>query len=213
MNTVGKTLVVVNLLFALLTGGFLVVDFMTRENWKKRVDDYKHELEIAQAKTGEDGFTIGKVTVALREAQKKISELENKVKDDESKSKRDVAEAKAEAETERGNSQKQQLASMVSLGENERLKEENKKLTETLARREKTINGLEVDKNNAVNQAITFQSQKQAADERQRQPAGACGRTGKGDDPGQRARGRAGRDGSQEQQRAQAAAGLRQGDH
>ena len=38
MNTLGKLLVIVNLLFALATGGFLAVDFASRTQWKEVAD-------------------------------------------------------------------------------------------------------------------------------------------------------------------------------
>ena len=47
MNTIGKILVVLNLVFALLVGGFLVIDFATRSNWKKEYEKLQSEMVVA----------------------------------------------------------------------------------------------------------------------------------------------------------------------
>src|SRR3989442_3323356 len=48
MNVVGKILVVLNLLFALVVGGFLLIDYGIRTNWKKENDTLRRELEVAR---------------------------------------------------------------------------------------------------------------------------------------------------------------------
>jgi hypothetical protein len=45
----GKILVFLNLLFALVVGGFLLVDFATRTNWKKAYDELEREMKVARA--------------------------------------------------------------------------------------------------------------------------------------------------------------------
>ena len=50
MNTIGKTLVILNLVFALVVGGFLVIDFATRNNWKTAYEALKREMDVAKSK-------------------------------------------------------------------------------------------------------------------------------------------------------------------
>src|SRR5438552_12158646 len=51
MNTVGKVLVILNLVFALATGGFLAVDLVYRTNWRTHAEGCQRELEVARANT------------------------------------------------------------------------------------------------------------------------------------------------------------------
>jgi hypothetical protein len=53
MNTVGKILVILNFLFAVVVGAFLVVDFATRTNWQNEYTNLKrqHDVVIADRKT------------------------------------------------------------------------------------------------------------------------------------------------------------------
>ena len=48
MNTIGKILVVLNLVFALVVGGFLVIDFATRTNWKTAYESLKSRYGIPE---------------------------------------------------------------------------------------------------------------------------------------------------------------------
>jgi len=49
MNTVGKILVILNFLFAVIVGAFLVVDFATRSNWQNEYTNLKRQHEVLQA--------------------------------------------------------------------------------------------------------------------------------------------------------------------
>jgi len=54
MNTLGKMLVILNLLFALLTGAFLAVDYASRTQWKEAAEAYKDELAALRSNTEGD---------------------------------------------------------------------------------------------------------------------------------------------------------------
>jgi hypothetical protein len=49
MNTVGKILVILNFLFAVIVGAFLVVDFATRTSWKNEYDKLKAQVTVLVA--------------------------------------------------------------------------------------------------------------------------------------------------------------------
>lgn len=166
MNTVGKTLVVVNLLFALITGTFLVIDFMTRTNWKQRVENQDMELQVAKAANAENSATAAKYAAAHREAEKKVAELQNKLKEDEAKFIVALKDAKDDAERKVIEAAKERVTSMASQGELDRLRQEAKNLQVVLAKRDETINKLEQEKNGALNQAVTALSQMKSYEER-----------------------------------------------
>ena len=49
MNTIGKILVFLNFLFAVVVGGFLVVDFATRSDWKNAYTTLNRQVKILEA--------------------------------------------------------------------------------------------------------------------------------------------------------------------
>lgn len=49
MNTIGKILVILNFVFAIAVGGFLVFDFARRSNWKDAYDKLKSEMDVLQS--------------------------------------------------------------------------------------------------------------------------------------------------------------------
>src|SRR5688572_24751116 len=69
MNTVGKILVILNLLFAVAVGGFLVVDFATRQNWKLAYDKLKAEMEIAKLNYQAGGQTLAQLSKQAKDLQ------------------------------------------------------------------------------------------------------------------------------------------------
>src|SRR5205823_740313 len=73
MNTVGKTLVILNLIFALLTGGFLVIDFATRTNWKNAYEQQQREMVVASGNVN----ATNKITATqVGEASKAMAKAE-----------------------------------------------------------------------------------------------------------------------------------------
>jgi hypothetical protein len=73
MNTLGKLLVIVNLLFALLTGAFLAVDFVAREKWRQVAEDRQAELEVVKADHAADMETK---RLLLEELKKRDADLQ-----------------------------------------------------------------------------------------------------------------------------------------
>jgi hypothetical protein len=49
MNTVGKILVILNFVFAIIVGAFLVLDFASRSNWQTEYTNLKRQHEILKA--------------------------------------------------------------------------------------------------------------------------------------------------------------------
>ena len=87
MNTLGKTLVFLNLIFSVLTGALIVMVFATRTNWKLGYDRKDQALQIERA---------DKVK-AVAEVEAKEADLARKIKDVEGKQE-DLVKKTAEAE-------------------------------------------------------------------------------------------------------------------
>lgn len=92
MNTVGKILVILNFLFAMAVGGFLVFDFALRTQWKERF----HALN-AEAKALADSRDV---TEKMMQKVLKDYELKQKALDDANQKLKDQEVAKIARESE-----------------------------------------------------------------------------------------------------------------
>lgn len=84
MNVMGKILVFLNLVFALVVGGFLVVDFATRTKWAEAYKKLQDEVQVAernvQAVPGtltRQETTIKTLTQQLATARQEIVDLQD----------------------------------------------------------------------------------------------------------------------------------------
>jgi hypothetical protein len=79
MNVMGKILVVLNLLFALAVGAFLVIDFGLRKDWKAAHDELKTQLD--NVKTNTDGMakTNQGLNDKLQKAEQEATQLKNQL--------------------------------------------------------------------------------------------------------------------------------------
>src|SRR5262249_26386717 len=154
MNTMGKTLVIINFVFALLTGAFLLIDFGTRSNWKEAYEKAKAQLEIARLNVGDYHDTtkaeIGRAKVAetsLELFKKKQAELtaESRAKETELKQKLKEAETKADVA----------VANYTSaVAELKRRAEEVARLTDVMKQRDTMILQLQKEKTKYLNEAV-----------------------------------------------------------
>jgi hypothetical protein len=87
MNTMGKILVFINFLFALLIIGFLAIDFARRTNWKAAFDNAEAQLRISTNNTttlAESNRkyleTIGKLTSELNNFERKAKAREDELR-------------------------------------------------------------------------------------------------------------------------------------
>jgi len=83
MNTVGKTLVILNFLFAVIVGAFLVVDFATRTNWQSEHANLKRQFDVLVA--DRDVFAKAAAENRNKETSKELAveELGRKLRDQE----------------------------------------------------------------------------------------------------------------------------------
>src|SRR6266550_7226839 len=84
MNFLGKTLVIVNLIFSLVVGGLIIMVFIARTNWAEAYEKAKKEVAIANGnakayldeaeKARADGKNeVQKVQTQLAEVQKQLA--------------------------------------------------------------------------------------------------------------------------------------------
>jgi hypothetical protein len=166
MNTIGKILVILNLVFALLVGGFLVIDYATRTNWKKEYENLKSEMTVGftnnnvSSRTQQDLVTLKKRADADRDdALQKLADekLVNKARLEDQQ--RKTADAETRADDAR-------LSAEKAIAEKDRLKAENKALSETVQERDGRIAALQEDVKKYRQEAISADSKARATQER-----------------------------------------------
>jgi hypothetical protein len=149
MSAMGRILVFINLLFALVTGGFLAVDFATRTNYYEVTKAYERELKVSKANTE----TLGE---SLRTEADKRKKLEDLVKDlqkanDQARrqSEQQQLEAGREGEAKGFQVKSGDLTRDLALEEAKRLGKENKELHEVIQKRNEYIVKLNEERNKA----------------------------------------------------------------
>jgi hypothetical protein len=158
MTIVGKILVLVNLVFALATGGFLIFDFATRSNWRAGYAKLDKELQVSRANTAALEEDRKKFTDEMKKAtddrdavQAKLAALQKQYKDDLDAEKRKTAEEVQKARTSDVNHKR-------STAEAESLREENKRLLTVIESRDQRILAQEKDIANYRNQAVASEN-------------------------------------------------------
>jgi hypothetical protein len=154
MNTIGKILVILNLVFALLVGGFLVIDFATRSNWKVAYEKLKSEMEIAQLNYKVSGDTIrGAITVGKTDRAENDT-LKQKLVDQEVVAKAREASLLVQVQEAVDKTKDADLNAQKAIAEKDRLKEEVKGLNLTVQGRDGTILTLQNDNKRIRTEAV-----------------------------------------------------------
>ena len=99
MNVMGKILVVLNLLFALAVGAFLIFDFGIRTDWRQAFLDQKKELEVVKINTDELIKTNRLINQQLSKKEQEVKDWQKKFIDKESEAEK-YKQEKKQAETE-----------------------------------------------------------------------------------------------------------------
>jgi len=166
MNIVGKTLVIINLVFALLVAGFLVIDFATRANWENGFKQVKSELDISRANTRTAQETNMKLLEEKKTAEANLNALEKKYKAYELETRDSLEKAKSQAEAEAKKAESEQFKSQKILSENARLIEEIKDLTAVVKDRSSKILQLQYDANKYRQEAQANEQKANSANQR-----------------------------------------------
>jgi hypothetical protein len=155
MNTVGKILVVLNLLFALLTGGFLAIDFAARTDHRAESENRKKIAEVVAANASALHNTAA---TQLAENKKLRAALDSQMitfKATESELKNQVAVAQKEAADQKKVAEQMILSQQKAVAEGERLQKEVAHLNGVILQREKEILAMQADVTKFRNEALT----------------------------------------------------------
>lgn len=139
MNIVGKTLVIINLLFALATGGFLVVDFATRTNWKKAYELLEEETKVARANYNTLVATAANADKKEKDMAKLLEDTNKKVNDLETEKKALQDTWMIKLDEAKTSAKDADLKHQQAAAEADRLKQEAKDLNDTIKKRDKFI--------------------------------------------------------------------------
>jgi hypothetical protein len=166
MNTMGKILVFINFLFALVIGGFMVIDFARRTNWKAAFDNADSQLRIARNNTDV-------LADANRKSLNEIARLTAELANHEGKTQARLSEKEKQIIAEKNARSQAEQASNKLLAQYNDLVAETKRRTEEVAnlgkvikQRDQTIVALEEDKSKLKAEAITAVNEKAATQER-----------------------------------------------
>ncbi len=84
MNTIGKILVILNFLFAVIVGVLLVMDFATRNQWKDAYMALKKETETVAKVSGTNQVSMAKVANDYKQAKDDAEKLSQDLKNAQS---------------------------------------------------------------------------------------------------------------------------------
>ena len=143
MNTIGKILVILNFVFALVVGGFLVIDFATRTNWRVAHERAKNELTVAKANYDVSTQTIAQLHNDLTRAKADRDTEKGKLVEQESLFKAERESLKLEVQTAKDQAMEADINSKKFQAQNILLTEEVKNRDGVISDREKTILALQ----------------------------------------------------------------------
>ncbi len=166
MNIMGKILVILNLVAALVVCFLLAADFATRSNWKKFNDGLKREMDIG----ARNGTVMVKTAEDLDKQVKQLRDALESEKQARSNDKVDLVNqvklAKAMADEEAQKAKEADLSSQKLLGEVTRTKEEVKVLNKVVEDRQKKI--VEMEKIHKELRDFSLAKEKESQDDRAR---------------------------------------------
>jgi len=139
MNTVGKILVILNFLFAVVVGAFLVVDFATRTNWKTENETLQKQVKIATAERDQHAGDGSEYRSKAKELELEIVKLTATLADQEAQTRVEVLSIQNKLEDAKNKAKEADISLTKALSDIERLKVSEKDLKTTVKDREQAI--------------------------------------------------------------------------
>ena len=158
MNAVGKTLVILNFIFAAIVGGLLVVDFATRNNWKQRAEEIQAAYNVLKAGREATHNASGNVAKDLQTVTQERENFKEKLRDEENARKADQANFEVMIADYKQKLVDKDLAVAASKELSQRLTNEVAVLRTTIKDRETTIVDLEASVKTFRLQASNFEA-------------------------------------------------------
>jgi hypothetical protein len=139
MNSVGKTLVVLNFLFALVTGGLLIFSFAARTHWRDEAENRLKALKVAQASAQAYHDLAKKEVAERRKVEGAFDQAKINAGATESSLKAALDKIAADKKKADDAADAARLENQMLTKEAERLRKEVGHLTTVIADREKQI--------------------------------------------------------------------------
>lgn len=154
MNIVGKMLVIFNLIFALVVGGFLIIDMATRLNWKKAYEALERELKVSRLANTTLLEKEKDLMAKLDDASKSLVRSDEKLLVDLDVERAKIVQFKIDIQVEQEKAKTADGQRQELLGNNNRLTQENKDLHELIKKKDEVIIGMENDIKNYRQEAF-----------------------------------------------------------
>lgn len=143
MNIVGKMLVVFNLIFALVVGGFLIIDVGTRRNWKDAYEKLLTEFKVVRLDNDMMVTKLEKLNTQVKDAESGRDRSDEKLILDMAVQKTKLDQTLLDVQTEKDKATQADARAQGLLGNNNRLTQENKDLHELVKKKDEVILGME----------------------------------------------------------------------
>jgi hypothetical protein len=145
MNTVGKILVILNFLFAVAVGAFLVVDFAARSNWKTEYDKLKQQVDVISGQRDQVQSEFASANTKFTERELENAKLRNDLADQAALSNARQQELNVQLAAALDKAKDSDLTLKKALSDVERLKVVESDLRTVIKDREQAILGLQAD--------------------------------------------------------------------
>jgi len=166
MNYIGRILVILNFVFALLVAGFLVFFYGTRTNWHDQYTKLQKEMEVAKLTVDAEGRTLGSLDNNNKKLQQERDTAQQQVLDQKTLLEAQKASFEAKLRDSDLRATDAQLAMQKLLAENERFNKENQGLLVVIKQRDETIVNQQADIVKYRNNFVAEESARKNADER-----------------------------------------------
>jgi hypothetical protein len=168
MNTIGKTLVGLNLVFALVTGGFLVYDYTARTNWREAAEHNEQVAKVAEASRNSAIEMARNALKKQRDLQAAFDRHLIESSAGEEKLKIQLANEQKELKEAKDRANEAVINQDKALAEAKRRQKEVEVLQDVVRKREEEIAKAQVETTNYRNQALQSAAEAKTAIERAR---------------------------------------------
>lgn len=169
MNVMGKILVILNFVFALAVGGFLVVDFATRTNWHDSFRNLEKEMRAAEAHWRTMSETVAKYENNLKNLQQQRDAARTELVNAKDQFAADLAKFEAKLINAELQARDAEDAAKTAIAEKVRLTKENENLLTVLKQRDGIIVQLQEEIVKTRNHAIAMENQVKIVQDRNEQ--------------------------------------------
>jgi hypothetical protein len=158
MNTVGKILVILNFLFAVIVGAFLVADVATRNQWKEKYFELLKEANMSTKSRDVTVAVTGNVVRDYKDLQIELEQSHQKLKDQEVAAKAMKVTLQVDIADRDNKLKDADLSLKQALAAKQRLTDEIAVLNSAIKDRESTIVQLQASVKVFRQQAQNFES-------------------------------------------------------